>query len=162
MLFHIVCYAGSWRFPGSAQLPLQPQDTTVTLDSCLMDFWHYFYGGGGALYATCNRWRDTFLPCACLCSTHFTFMPQRQLCPCMDNPSLSVEQGPGSSGAPGVHAEQLSPCHDVTHRWLVSFLPHKSRFHLSASQGQSCLIPDPCAGLLIAQTQCLLSAVLMW
>lgn len=131
MLSHTVCCAGMWRFSGSAQLPLQPQDTAVTLDSCLMDFW--FGGGGGCLHDLQRAERD--FPAWCLargvkslCTTYFAFTPQRQLGPCMGNPSLSMEQGPGSSGASGVHAAHLSPCHNVMHCWLISFLPHKASF----------------------------------
>lgn len=131
MLSHTVCCAGMWRFSGSAQLLLQPQDTAVTLDSCLMDFW--FFLGRGVVCTTCNRQRD--FPAWCLargvkslCTTYFAFIPQRQLGPCMGNPFLSMEQGPGSSGASGVHAAHLSPCRNVMHCWLISFLPHIASF----------------------------------
>lgn len=52
----------------------------------------------------------------------------KALGPCVGNPSLSMERSPGSSGAPGVHAACLSPCRNVMHRWLVSFLPHTVSF----------------------------------
>lgn len=83
-----------WLSPAAAPAPGHSCHPWQLSDGFLI------FGGGGGLSAWLPTGRETF-PAWCLargvkslCTTYFAFTPQRQLDPCMGNPSLSMEQGP--------------------------------------------------------------------